>query len=489
MKKFEETKSEIAGWLIDEINKRAGAKSDYNDFVALIIEHFNGKPVKPFSSKPENNFPIDAEMVRVSEWFIRTLIRTEGRILNAPGLAKLMVDRYSTSLKDFHGHSDYSDGQESFEEYGNKATALGVTEIAITDHDTIKGQIELADGNESLGDFEGDFLNGVEITSRLGERRVETLVYGYDIEKARKYIDNFDFPFLNRKFKIKRNIYNILKRIDTVNKLGLTEEKLSLNDFLGVDFKKANGEIETKTFEELGLNASKYWNFDSEETVMSNKDFPQSVRYRGRDYPINFNNFNSKLFKKIISSEKGKAYLATYKNSKGEPVATFPDFNRNMLQVEGNPFSVDDSKFWPTVEQCVAFARKTGGVSLLAHSFGYGPEQGKGEDIAMAAVNAGVDGLEVWHGFNTVEEVMWLYKLCYQNGLCFDIGSDNHGYNKTREGRNNRIGYAPGKGEDIFETGLTPKTVHDIGTGEYTKHKNRKPKKVLKGSEPAQFGA
>lgn len=407
------------------------------------------------------------------DWMRRAYERTGGR---GAELA-FMFNPDANDMIDIHTHTTYSDGVKSVPDMASEAESEGVSVYSVTDHDTIKGEIQLVMGEEDLADYTGEFVNGVEITSRLGKRRIEILIYGYDIERASYLIENYDFPYLNRKFKIKRNIYNLQKRIDTVNRLGLTDKKLSLSDFLSIDVKGRRGEPTTKTFSELGIDANQYWNFDTIESTLSKKDIPQTIKYNGKEYPVNFDYFNSKLFKFIVQTEQGREYLSKYQNKDGQPVTNFPDFNRHVLQIDSGDFSVDDEKLWPSVKECCEFARKTGGVAFLAHPYGYGPEQGLPEAIIADSIKAGIDGIEVMHGFNSAIEVEQLYNCCYEFGLLISMGSDSHGYQKTREGRNYRLGHAPGKNDKlgranyIYELPLTLQNLHYIGMGKY---KNKK---------------
>ena len=399
----------------------------------------------------------------IQNWKKRVYARTGGR---GKGLEFLFapIDRKA----DLHVHSDISDGIKSIEQIGNDAAEKGLQVLAITDHDTIKGPLMIANGQASLGKYRGKFVNGVEITSRLGNSRVEVLVYDFDVREAEKKIDNFEFPFLNRKFKIKRNVNNVLKRVEVVNRLGFAEKPLTINDFLGVELKNDDGMIDLKFFSELGLDAERDLNF-------SDKDFKQAVEYNGKTYAVNFDNFNLKMFQYIMNTEKGRNFVAGYKNASGEPITKFADFNRCVLQVDGNEFQIDDAEAWPTVDEVCRFAKETGGVALLAHAFSYGEKQGTPDQLVSGAIKAGVDGLETMHGFNTALQVEAIYNLCKDASLMISMGSDSHGYEKTRTGRDYSIGTAPGyEGagalpDYIHETKLSTKTLHDIGEGLHRK--------------------
>ena len=388
------------------------------------------------------------------------IIKTHGR---GTGLSDMFGSKFSTI--DLHVHSSVSDGKKDFTQIGNAATENKLDVLAIVDHDTIKGQIELFEGKRNLGNYRGKFVNGVEITSMLGDRRIEVLVYDYDVFKAKKLIDDFKFPFLNRKFKIKRNAQCLQERLDVINENGYHSKKLTLNDFIGLEI---NGEEKPKMFSELGLDVKKDLDFEQD-------DFKQQVTIDGKEYNVNFDDFNSKLYNYLCQDEKGKEFLASLKTPEGKAIEKFADFNRGVIQAKGSVLEVDDSGYWPTVEQVCTFAKESGGVAILAHPFGYNKAQGQPGDIVKDAVAAGVDGIEVWHGFNKAKQVEKLYNYCKRNNLLITMGSDSHGYEKTSKGVAYPIGSAPGyegeepdKDELVHETKLTIENLRSIA-GEYNK--------------------
>ena len=410
-------------------------------------------------------------MDKLKNWYNNAIMKTHGR---GTGLSDMFGSRYSTV--DMHVHSSVSDGEKDFTEIGDDAAKNKLDVLAIVDHDTIKGQIELYEGKRNLGNYQGKFINGVEVTSMLGDRRIEVLVYDYDVFKAKKLIDDFEFPFLNRKFKIKRNAHCLQQRLNAINNMGASSKYLTLNDFIGVN---VDGSGKPKMFSELGLDVKKDLNFDD-------NDFKQQVTIDGKVYDVNFDDFNFKLFSHLSQDEKGKAFLAKLKTPSGQSVETFADFNRGVIQAKGSVLAVDDSGYWPTVEQVCDFAKKSGGVAILAHPFGYGKDQGPANEIVFDAVKAGVDGIEVWHGFNKASQVEKLYKYCQRNNLLISMGSDSHGYQKTRTGVPYPIGSAPGyegenpdKDELIHQTKLTVENLRSFA-GEYNK------KLDSQGSQPGE---
>ena len=80
-------------------------------------------------------------------------------------------------LADLHLHSTYSDGVYTPRELADLARAAGITVLALTDHDTLKGlsEMEVAAGEAGIG-----FIPGVELSTRWENRQVHIIGYGLD---------------------------------------------------------------------------------------------------------------------------------------------------------------------------------------------------------------------------------------------------------------------------------------------------------------------
>lgn len=78
---------------------------------------------------------------------------------------------------DLHLHSHYSDGSDSPSRVVERAQALGIHAIALTDHDTIDGLPEARAAAEAAGIA---FLNGVEVSCRFEDMGVHLLAYGFN---------------------------------------------------------------------------------------------------------------------------------------------------------------------------------------------------------------------------------------------------------------------------------------------------------------------
>jgi predicted metal-dependent phosphoesterase TrpH len=76
---------------------------------------------------------------------------------------------------DLHLHSTCSDGSDSPARVVERAAALGIAAIALTDHDTLGGVSEAAAAAERLG---LGFVPAVEVSTHFSGREIHVLAYG-----------------------------------------------------------------------------------------------------------------------------------------------------------------------------------------------------------------------------------------------------------------------------------------------------------------------
>ena len=100
-----------------------------------------------------------------------------------PNLTEL-IRQYT--VVDLHFHTHYSDGNNSIEEIAKQAGKLGIG-VAITDHNEIKGAVEIDSYKDILS------IPGIEITSKEG---THILVYFYDVKSLERFYKNDVKPFL-----------------------------------------------------------------------------------------------------------------------------------------------------------------------------------------------------------------------------------------------------------------------------------------------------
>ncbi len=102
---------------------------------------------------------------------------------NSPDLDEL-TSRFP--VVDMHFHSCHSDGQDSIQAIADQARALGIG-IAVTDHNEIRGALELADHKDLLT------VPGIEVTSAEGSH---LLVYFYTSRDLEHFYLNAILPFM-----------------------------------------------------------------------------------------------------------------------------------------------------------------------------------------------------------------------------------------------------------------------------------------------------
>ncbi len=106
-------------------------------------------------------------------------------IFEKPDLAILRRDH---AVFDMHFHTRYTDGRDAVHAIAARARALGIG-IAITDHNDIRGVLEMAQYPEVPS------IPGIEITSREG---THILVYFYEQRHLKKFYTKYVKSFLGR---------------------------------------------------------------------------------------------------------------------------------------------------------------------------------------------------------------------------------------------------------------------------------------------------
>jgi predicted metal-dependent phosphoesterase TrpH len=95
-------------------------------------------------------------------------------VLDRDLLSRLVDDGWGVDL---HSHSRHSDGAWTPTELVRDALIQGVRVMALTDHDTVAGQAEMAAAGAAAGMA---IVTGVEVTTRVGERAYHLLCYDVD---------------------------------------------------------------------------------------------------------------------------------------------------------------------------------------------------------------------------------------------------------------------------------------------------------------------
>lgn len=85
-------------------------------------------------------------------------------------------------IRDFHLHTFYSDGLYPPRKLLEEASRQGVRELAITDHNSIKG---LPEGREAAADLDVTMVSGVEVSAHYHTREVHILGYGFSLKDVK----------------------------------------------------------------------------------------------------------------------------------------------------------------------------------------------------------------------------------------------------------------------------------------------------------------
>ncbi|MGD9175277.1 MAG: PHP domain-containing protein, partial [Desulfobacterales bacterium] len=100
-----------------------------------------------------------------------------------PDLANL---KEKHTVVDLHFHSHYSDGHNSIEAIAQKARELGIG-IAVTDHNEIRGALEIAQHRDILS------IPGIEMTSSEG---THILIYFYQLDQLETFYHDHVIPHM-----------------------------------------------------------------------------------------------------------------------------------------------------------------------------------------------------------------------------------------------------------------------------------------------------
>ncbi|WP_105616433.1 PHP domain-containing protein [Vallitalea okinawensis] len=119
-------------------------------------------------------------------------------------------------IVDLHIHSFYSDGTMSPQEIVTKALTKGVGLLAIADHNTLEGNIELSNLSEK---YKLDFISAVELDSI--DNGVDVHILGYGIEVTNQ--EFCDFVDSNKRLLEEVNIRLIEKMENDFKEISVSE--------------------------------------------------------------------------------------------------------------------------------------------------------------------------------------------------------------------------------------------------------------------------
>ena len=118
------------------------------------------------------------------------------------------------NMIDLHLHTTYSDGAYSVRELIDILNENNIKYASITDHNSIDALIEYEEnGYDKL--YKGKMIRGTEIQTLVNGYLIEVLVYGYDIDKFKKFMDDGRKKF----WEFHHNAYK--KLLSIADELGL----------------------------------------------------------------------------------------------------------------------------------------------------------------------------------------------------------------------------------------------------------------------------
>jgi predicted metal-dependent phosphoesterase TrpH len=124
------------------------------------------------------------------------------------------IDRSDNSRADLHLHTTFSDGALSPKELVQRAQAVGLSIVSITDHDNVGAIDEAIETGKKLG---VEIIPGVELSVTLNEKDIHLLAYFFDY-KNQKLLDYLAF-FRNERLKRAERIVQKLNDINIPLKL------------------------------------------------------------------------------------------------------------------------------------------------------------------------------------------------------------------------------------------------------------------------------
>ncbi len=89
---------------------------------------------------------------------------------------------------DLHMHTTYSDGANDVKNLIKTLNDKGIKYASITDHNSVDAHIEFRDNNyQEL--YNGKMISGVEIQTIVDDYLIEVLVYDYDLDALKEFVD------------------------------------------------------------------------------------------------------------------------------------------------------------------------------------------------------------------------------------------------------------------------------------------------------------
>lgn len=125
-------------------------------------------------------------------------------------------------IADLHVHTDFSDGADAPLAVVQQAKAMGLTALAISDHDTVEG---IPEGLEAGMTYQVEVIPAIEFGTRVGAKDVHILGYFVDIKN----------PELVAKLTLfrQKRIERMRKMVNTLHRLGVSVDNKRVLELAG----------------------------------------------------------------------------------------------------------------------------------------------------------------------------------------------------------------------------------------------------------------
>ena len=222
---------------------------------------------------------------------------------------------------DLHTHTTYSDGTYNVKELLKEAEKMGVTLLAITDHDKIEAYREMREFDVSLY-YTGKLITGTEFSASFDGKRMELLGYGFDIDIVKPWLDDsYSMEKINKNNIMEFNeIYDICKKkgIRVTEDLEYVPSDYPV-DTIYYDIKKYEENKKYFTNEEWN-NIEVFW-----RKCSNNKDFILYWDFSKRIPPAD-------EVAKVIRDAGGKVFLAhLFKYQIDDHIALLDSLRKNAI--------------------------------------------------------------------------------------------------------------------------------------------------------------
>lgn len=109
-------------------------------------------------------------------------------------------------------HTKYSDGFYTVKELIKILNEKEIKYASITDHNSVDAHVEFLEQNLN-SEYHGRMLKGVELQTLVGDYLIEALVYDYDLEAFKKYVDATREKFWHFHFNAYKKLLSIADKM------------------------------------------------------------------------------------------------------------------------------------------------------------------------------------------------------------------------------------------------------------------------------------